>query len=73
MFFCSVFFLSCLRDVVKFKKFQTSKINLEVGGWVFDDYLFLGIKYCQNTVSKLHFTRLPPLPVLSFLSMSEIG
>ena len=40
---------------------------------IFDDYLFLGIKYCQNTVSKLHFTRLPPLDVLSFLSMSEIG
>ena len=39
----------------------------------FDDYLFLGIKYCQNTVSKLHFTRLPPLHVLSFLAMSEIG
>ena len=22
---------------------------------IFDDYLFLGNKYCQNTVSKLHF------------------
>ena len=40
---------------------------------IFDDYLFLGIKYCQNTVSKLHFTRLPPLHVLSFLSIPEIG
>ena len=40
---------------------------------IFDDYLFLGIKYCQNTVSKLHFTRLPPLHELSYLPMSLIG
>ena len=95
---CSIFlFLFCffyhvLGMLKSLKKFQTSKLNLEVGVWaqghfwienrnwktrkklkISDDYLFLGIKYCQNNFSKLHFTCLLPLHALSFLSILDIG